>query len=345
MFAFLKPYREDFYWDLHNDEPHATRRKQILAKYPQMKQLFGSDWRASIQITAFVLAQFFMAYIARDLDWKIIVILAYVVGGTLNHSLSLALHECAHNLVFGVTQPLANRLISFFANLPLGVPASITFRKFHLDHHKYQGDEQMDTDLPTRIEAILFSSKIGKFCFVVLQPLFYALRPAIVLPKEVLPLEYVNWAIQIAFDAIIIYTLGMKSMCYLWLGTLLGLGLHPIAGHFIAEHYVFVKGFETYSYYGPLNLITYNVGCHNEHHDFPNIPGYRLNEVKKIAPEFYDNLPCHHSWIKVLYDFITCREMGPYSRIKRPTKYNRKWALAANRQGLVERIETVKKSE
>jgi sphingolipid delta-4 desaturase len=118
----------------------------------------------------------------------------------------------------------------------------------------------------------------------------------------------------------------------LWIGTLLGLGLHPIAGHFIAEHYVFIKGFETYSYYGPLNLITFNVGYHNEHHDFPNIPGYRLPEVKKIAPEFYDNLPCHHSWIKVLYDFIVCEEMGPYARIKRPTKFSREFALASDRQ-------------
>ena len=137
----------------------------------------------------------------------------------------------------------------------------------------------MDTDLPTRIEAILFSSKIGKLFFVFLQPLFYSFRPAIVLPKEIVPLELVNWAIQIAFDTLIIYTFGMKTMCYLWLGTILGLGLHPIAGHFIAEHYVFIKGFETYSYYGPLNLITFNVGFHNEHHDFPNIPGYRLPEV------------------------------------------------------------------
>lgn len=345
MFNFLKPQREDFYWDNHNDEPHATRRKQILAKYPQMKQLFGSDWRSSIQIVAFVFVQLFMCYMVKDLPWMGIIVLSYVVSGTLNHSLSLALHECAHNLVFGVTRPIANRAISFFANLPLGVPASITFKKFHLDHHKYQGDEQMDTDLPTRIEAILFSSKIGKLFFCFMQPLFYSLRPAIVLPKEVVPLELVNWAIQITFDSFLIYTLGIKAMCYLWFGTILGLGLHPIAGHFIAEHYVFIKGYETYSYYGPLNLITFNVGYHNEHHDFPNIPGYRLPEVKKIAPEFYENLPCHHSWIKVLYDFITCPDMGPYSRVKRPTKFSRKWALAANRQGLEERTERVQKNE
>lgn len=120
MFNFLKPQREDFYWDNHNDEPHATRRKQILAKYPQMKQLFGSDWRSSIQIVAFVFVQLLMCYMVKDLPWMGIIVLSYVVSGTFNHSLSLALHECAHNLVFGVTRPIANRAISFFANLPLG---------------------------------------------------------------------------------------------------------------------------------------------------------------------------------------------------------------------------------
>ncbi len=137
----------------------------------------------------------------------------------------------------------------------------------------------MDTDLPTYIEGILFSSPIGKFFFVILQPLFYTLRPIIVLPKTITFLEVVNWIIQITFDAIIFYMFGVKAISYLWIGTLLGLGLHPIAGHFIAEHYVFIKGYETYSYYGPLNLITFNVGYHNEHHDFPNVPGYRLPEV------------------------------------------------------------------
>jgi len=39
--------------------------------------------------------------------------------------------------------------------------------------------------------------------------------------------------------------------------------------------------------------------------------------VKKIAPDFYDNLPYHTSWTKVIWDFIFCADIGPYARVKR----------------------------
>lgn len=43
-------------------------------------------------------------------------------------------------------------------------------------------------------------------------------------------------------------------------------------------------------------------------------------QVKKIAAEYYDDLPQYSSWVTVLYDFIMDDTLSPYSRIKRKLK-------------------------
>jgi len=45
-----------------------------------------------------------------------------------------------------------------------------------------------------------------------------------------------------------------------------------------------------------------------------------LLQVKKIAPEYYENLPSYTSWVKVIYNFITDPEIGTFSRIRRRGK-------------------------
>ncbi|XP_060533603.1 sphingolipid delta(4)-desaturase DES1 isoform X1 [Cylas formicarius] len=308
--------RTDFEW-VYTEEPHASRRKIILEKYPQIKKLFGYDPNFKWVVTAMVLTQCFLMYVLRNKSWPVILLTAYCLGGVINHSLMLAIHEISHNLAFGHGRPLHNRLFGFFANLPIGIPISISFKKYHLEHHRYQGDELKDTDIPTYMEAKLFCTTFGKFIWVILQPFFYAFRPLVTYPKPPTVLEIYNLVLQLIFDALVVYFLGWKILGYLVYGSLMAMGLHPVAGHFISEHYMFKKGYETYSYYGPLNFITFNVGYHNEHHDFPAVPGSLLPEVKRIAPEFYDDLPQHQSWTQVLYDFVMDPDVGPYARIKR----------------------------
>ena len=59
-------------------------------------------------------------------------------------------------------------------------------------------------------------------------------------------------------------------------------------------------------------VVEYQPRCSLDHHTFP--------QVRKIAPEYYDHLPQHHSWVKVLWDFVFEDSMGPYARVKRTCK-------------------------
>ncbi|XP_021957942.1 sphingolipid delta(4)-desaturase DES1 [Folsomia candida] len=311
--------RTDFEWT-ESLEPHAVRRTDILKKYPQIRELFKPDENMKWKVTLLVFIQFVMIAAVSEMSWTYIILLAYCFGGVINHALTLAVHEIAHNLAFGHSRPMANRMLGMFANLPIAIPMSISFKKYHLEHHRYQGDEVFDTDIPTYFEAKLFCTTVGKFFWLLLQPLFYALRPLLVYPKPPSNLEIINAIIQLSFDFAVFHFFGGKSLLYLFLGTLLALGLHPVAGHFVAEHYMFHKGYETYSYYGILNCVTFNVGYHNEHHDFPAVPGCNLPKLREIAKDYYDTLPHHDSWVQVLYDFVMDPEIGPYARIKRKNR-------------------------
>merc|ERR1711937_413461 len=153
-----------------------------------------------------------------------------------------------------------------------------------------------------------------KTLWMILQPAFYALRPMVVRPKLLTQPEVINWACILTSNYLIYHYCGGAALGYLISSTLLGMGLHPTAGHFIAEHYEFIDGQETYSYYGPLNWVTWNVGYHNEHHDFPRVAGCNLPKVRSMAPEFYDTLPHHDSWCAVIWNYIMDPSVGPYSR-------------------------------
>lgn len=301
----------------NEEEPHKQRRKEILAKHPEIKELFGPDIRLLPSIVGIVAVQLSLAIYSVNLPLGLYLLLAYSVGGTLTHWLSLGNHELAHNLCFRSTR--LNEILGLFANCGQGVPSFATFRRYHLEHHYHQGVDEIDCDVPTSWEGRFFNTRARKVLWVFLQPLFYAIRPLIVRPKDPTLLEIVNFATTIGFDLLLWYCVGLKAPLFNIIASLLGMGLHPVAGHFIAEHYTFAKDQETYSYYGPLNLVAFNVGYHNEHHDFPRVSGFNLPKVKAMAPEFYDNLHSYDSWTRVIYDYIMRDDIGPFSRVTRAT--------------------------
>jgi len=113
--------------------------QMILKKYPEIKKLMGYDPTIAIYVSIEVLANVAISYLLRSASWWVILPMAWVVSATLNHSLGGAIHEIGHNLAFGHTRPLANRALGMLANLPMAIPLSVTYKKYHSDHHRYLG--------------------------------------------------------------------------------------------------------------------------------------------------------------------------------------------------------------
>ncbi|CAG2169285.1 unnamed protein product [Oppiella nova] len=79
--------RNDYEW-VFTDEPHATRRALILAKYPQIKKLMKVDPHFKWTVLLMVLTQIVSFYLLRNTTsfWLLLVV-AYCFGGVINHSL------------------------------------------------------------------------------------------------------------------------------------------------------------------------------------------------------------------------------------------------------------------
>ncbi|CAG8477122.1 5369_t:CDS:2 [Racocetra fulgida] len=114
---------EDFVND-NLDEPHLKRNITILSQYPEIKRLYGYDtFTVDIAIVG-VLVQVTTAYIFGRLlvDW--------------------------HLTITG----FQNRIIGLIANIALPIPISMSFRRHHLNHHAFQGVNEIDPDMPSEWE-------------------------------------------------------------------------------------------------------------------------------------------------------------------------------------------------
>lgn len=304
----------EFIWS-DEREPHFHRRKEILKDYPEVRSLFGIDPWVKYKALFVVLLQLSIPifFLPENPWWFMVVVL--LVGTTLSHIIVLAIHEITHDLAF--ESKVLNNVLAMVVNFPLIFPFAMAFKAYHAEHHWSQGKEKVDTDIASRFEALAFKGFFGKLFWMVFQIPFYALRPVFIHPIKPDKWQAINMVVQLSFMVGFYFVVGWAGILYLFLSLGLASGLHPLSGHFVSEHYVFKEGQETYSYYGPLNKLVFNVGYHNEHHDFPTIPGSKLPELKKMASKHYDHLHAYDSWTKVIWMFLTQKKVNLFSRVKR----------------------------
>jgi sphingolipid 4-desaturase/C4-monooxygenase len=302
-------------------EPHRMRTKDILKKHPQIRNLIGKNKFTFLAILFLVAAQTTLALSLSNASWLLIFLAAYLVGAFIDHALFVMIHECAHRLVF--KKHAANKLAGILANVPQVFPSSVAFERYHIKHHSFQGVHELDADLPNRWEAKLINNYFtGKVIWLLFYPFFQAFR--ITRLKEIKPFDgwiALNWLTQIVFVACIWYFFGAKAIAFLTLSFFFSVGLHPLGARWIQEHYLITESLqETYSYYGVLNKVAFNVGYHNEHHDFPSVPWNRLPQIKKEAPDFYETLIYHTSWARLFLRFLFDKEISLYSRLVRKNR-------------------------
>jgi len=187
--------RDRFYWS-NEEEPHVARRRAILKAHPEVNKLMGPEPRTKWIVLALVAAQVSLSVALRAASWPVYAATTYVVGATITHALFLAIHELAHNL--GAKRPESNRLIAIFANLPIVVPYCVTFKQYHIEHHKQQGVDGVDTDIPARLEARIFQGRLGKVAWCLSQILFYALRPMLIKKQTPTLMHALNFAAQVS---------------------------------------------------------------------------------------------------------------------------------------------------
>lgn len=309
--------KTDFIYSQYS-EPHKIRTKQILKEHPEVRNLIGKNPYTIFAIALLVGIQIVTAWVVADHAWWWALIAAYCIGAFADHSLFVMIHECTHQLIFKNRN--ANRWAGMFANLPQVFPTAVSFEHYHLKHHSFQGIHELDADLPSKWEAkFINNSFLGKAIWMLFFPLFQFTRLGRL--KEIRAFDgwvLTNLIIQIAFTALVYYVLGWGAILYLLLSFVFSVGLHPLGARWVQEHYLTHNAEqETYSYYGPLNGVSFNVGFHNEHHDFPSIPWNRLPRIKSAAPQYYDTLLFHKSWTKLWLKFLFDKEISLFNRILR----------------------------
>ncbi len=298
-------------------DPHRAVARRLLREHPEIRSLFGPCWWTPSLALALVALHLGVAWWVSSQPLWVALPSAFLVGALLSQALYAVLHECAH-LLAGRGRAL-NRLVSLVANLPLLAPIAISYAHFHLMHHQHPGEQGRDPDLPGAAEhALARRGAWGKLVWHATFPIWQLLRTRNLPKPHAAHWLLANVALQAGFAALLAWQLGLGALLYLALSLWFTMSLHPIAARLFQEHHVVRAGQETYSYYGPLNVLSLNVGHHHEHHDFPAVPWSRLPAVRRLASSFYDGeRASHRSWWSLWIRFFRDDALGPLSRIVR----------------------------
>lgn len=284
----------------HHWELHVQRQKQILKEHPEIRSLYGVEWRTQFYAYFCIIFQFALAWLSAS-SYPLAIFLGFFAGPFVNAGVLCFMHEATHMLIFKC--PAYNRLLSIATNVAMLIPISEIFRQHHNKHHRALGDDEFDVDVPSDFEvSVVGNSSFRKALWLMFNMIILPVRSVIRLPVEVDKYLILNWVSCITCW-FAVYNYSCSTLVFLILSLLNSQGLHPANTRQVQRH--IYNGDEvmrtseerptTYSYYGMNNMFTLNVGYHVEHHDFNRIPWTNLPELRRIAgPKWYPDECAYH---------------------------------------------------
>jgi sphingolipid 4-desaturase/C4-monooxygenase len=286
---------------------HHRRRAAILARHPEVRAWLGPSPVTALVLVLLCGAHFAIAVSIAGAPWYAIVAAAYLGGAIVAHALGVLIHECAHNLVFRTTT--ANKVLAIVANLPLLMPAAIDFRYKHLLHHRHLGEgEHRDFQVPVaRGARWVGGSPVRKLLWLTFASQMFPRGAVEGTPARRDRWELANIAANLVVTLAFAAVFGGRALLYLALSGLFAFGPHPLGVRGYGRHLVARGDQPTNSYYGLFNAVSFNVGYHVEHHDFPAVAWHRLPRLRRAASEFYSPLFVVRSWVALFVRFVFSR--------------------------------------
>lgn len=324
--------REDAVW-------HRERSKAMVKAHPEIKTLFGNDPTTAVWCLAAAGTQLAIALAVGFGPWWLMLLTAWVVGTSINIMLFQLGHECVHGLVFKSKR--LNRLWFTLTTLPMFLSGHHTWWEEHLVHHNDMGAKK---DFITRRRSYFLRTRLTSplvFPYSAIMLVMQVMRSTIglvmyaggllagqskptprtlaVLADQHLVSGYVKdgaerWAVWYPLVNLVTCTAllligGWQSVVYLLASQAFFTGfLHPYCLGWVLgiSHFHGARRYQpTASHYGWLiNLLSFNAGYHVEHHDLMTIPWRRMPALRRMAPEFYDNLETIPSYTWLALQFV-----------------------------------------
>lgn len=339
---------------------HRERAREILAAHPEVRDLFGHYPLTAFWCLLAAGLQVALAAASAFAPWWGVILMAWCLGALINITLFQLAHECDHLLVF--KSRFWNRYLFTLTSLPMFLSAHHTWWIEHIVHHNDMSatkdfiTRRRSFFLATRRQSPLFfpyslamavmqaaRSAVGLVLYICTSLLRGRLEPnrltLTVLSDEHLVSGYekekiTRWAVVYPLMSFAMYGAliafgGWKPILYLLLSQVFFTGfLHPYCLGWVLgiSHFHGRRNYQpTASNYGWLaNLTTFNAGLHVEHHDIAGIPWFRLPTMRRMAPEFFDDLEPIKSYTLLGLNFVFAKRETFEDRFNTETHRNLK---------------------